>query len=127
MNAVNIGKEKEDVVRHIKELETAENRKDIQAILELLAEDCVFVYRENKFEGKQDFEDMLRGSATDFTSSKHIPVRVEVSSSGDMAWLFGYELNQRSRNEGIVETMQYYLVTFRKIEGNWKEVMVCLA
>ena len=127
MNAVNIGNEKIDVVRHIHELETAENRKDIQAILELLTEDCVFVYRESKFEGKQGFEDMLRGSVTNFISSKHVPVRVEVSSSGDMAWLFGYELNQRNREEAIVETMQYYLITFRKVEGKWKEVMVCLA
>ncbi len=127
MNAVNMDNEKEEVVRHIHELETAENRKDIQGILELLTEDCVFVYRENKFAGKQGFEDMLRGSVTDFISSKHVPVRVEVSSSGDMAWLFGYELNQRNRDEGNVETKQYYLITFRKVDGKWKEVMVCLA
>ncbi len=127
MSAVNMDIEKEEVVRHIQELETAENRKDIQGILELLTEDCAFVYRENKFEGKQGFEDMLRGSVTDFISSKHVPVRVEVSSSGDMAWLFGYELNQRNRDEGNVETKQYYLITFRKVDGKWKEVMVCLA
>ncbi len=127
MNVVNIDKEKEDLVCHIQQLETAENRKDIPAILELLVEDCAFVYRENTYEGKQGFDEMLRGSVTNFTSSKHIPVRVEVSSSGDMAWLFGCEINQRDSGGAIVETKQYYLVTFRKVEGIWKEVMVCLA
>ena len=50
----------------------------------------------------------------------------EVSLSGDVAWLLGYELNKRKRVEGIVETKQSYMITFRKAEGKWKEVAVCL-
>ncbi len=43
-----------------------------------------------------------------------------------MGWVLGYELNRRQRAEGIVETKQHYILTFKKIEGSWKEVAVCL-
>ena len=126
MKTVDIEAEKKEILRNIEELEAAENRKDIEGILELLAEDFVFVYRNAKIEGKEDTGEMLKESVKDFVSSKHVPLRVEVSSSGDVAWLFEYELNERARGEGVVETKQYALVTFRKVEGKWKQVAVCV-
>jgi hypothetical protein len=31
------------------------------------------------------------------------------------------------RDEGIVETGGDYIVTFRKVDGTWKQVAVCLS
>ena len=126
MNLVDIELEKQGILRNLAELESAENRKDIEGILGLLAEDFVFVYRDARIEGKAETGDMLKESARNFISSKHISLRVEISLSGDMAWLLGYELNERERDGSIAETKQYYVITFRKIEGRWKQVAVCL-
>jgi ketosteroid isomerase-like protein len=127
MNTVDIEPEKKEIMRAMEELETAENRKDIEGILDLIAEDIVFVNRDSMIEGKQETEEMLRKAAENYISSKHIPLRIEVSSSGDMAWLLGYELNKREGSEGIVETKQSYILTFRKVEGKWKQGAVCIA
>ncbi|UCH02802.1 MAG: nuclear transport factor 2 family protein [Candidatus Bathyarchaeota archaeon] len=127
MKTVDIEAEKKEILRHIEELEAAENRKDIEGILKLVAEDFVFMYRNSKIEGKEDTREMLKESVKNFISSKHVPLRVEVSSSGDMAWYLGYEINERERDEGIVETKQNALATFRKVESKWKQVAVCIA
>jgi len=123
---IDVEAEKKEILRNIEELETAEKLKDIEGILELLTEDFVFVQRSAKYEGIVSTREWLERSVQDFISSKHVPLRVEVSSSGDMAWLLGYETNKRERDEGIVETRGDYLVTFRKVEGKWKQVAVCL-
>jgi ketosteroid isomerase-like protein len=127
MNIVDIETEKEEILRNIQELESAENRKDIEGMLQLAADDFVFVYRDAKIEGKADAGEMLNESAKNFLSSKHVALRVEVSVSGDMAWLLGYELNDRAADGGVVETKQYYVITFRKVDGKWKQVAVCVA
>ncbi len=127
MKTVDIEAEKKEILRHMEELEAAENRKDLEGILELLTEDFVFVQRSAKYEGIVSTREWLERLFQTYISSKHVPLRVEVSSSGDMAWLLGYEINERERNGGIVETRGDYLVTFRKVEGKWKQVAVCLA
>ena len=127
MSLIEIEAEKKEILRHMEALENAENRKDIDGMLALAAEDFVFVVHDRKIEGKDDIGEMLRQSAKNYISSKHTPLRIEVSSSGDVAWLLGSEKNVRERDEGIVETMQFYVITFRKVEGQWKEVVVCLA
>jgi hypothetical protein len=38
----------------------------------------------------------------------------------------GYEVIERERDEGIVETTQFYVLILRKVEGIWQEVAVCL-
>ena len=126
MSRVDIETEKKEILRNMEELEAAENRKDIEGILALLAEDFVFVSRHGKIEGREATRKMLKEAVKNYISSEHVPVRVEVSSSGDMAWLLGYEVNRRKRDEGVIETKQRYLVTFRKVKGRWKQVVVCL-
>jgi hypothetical protein len=77
-------------------------------------------------EGREETGRKLQESVKNFISSKHVPLRVDVSSSGDMAWELEFELNMRERGEGIVETKQYCLIIFKKDEGKWKEVAVCI-
>jgi ketosteroid isomerase-like protein len=125
MKTEDIEAEKKEILRHVEEYEAAENRKDIEGILELLTEDCVVVLRSAKYEGIASTREWLEG-IPDFISSKHVPLRVEVSSSGDMAWLLGHEIFRREKDEGIVETRGNYLITLRKVDGKWKAVAICV-
>jgi ketosteroid isomerase-like protein len=127
MTTVDIEAEKKEILRNIEELESAENRKDIERILELATDDLVIMSRSGRYEGKEELRELLERLFQTYISSKHVPLRVEVSPSGDMAWLHGYDITKRKRDEGIVETGGDYLVTFRKVEGKWKQVAVCLA
>jgi len=70
---------------------------------------------------------MLKENTKNYISSKQFPLLHNISSSGDMAWLLGFERNKRERDEDIIETNQYYVITFRKVAGKWKEVAVCIA
>ncbi len=126
MIPINIEAEENAIVHHIEALEAAENRKDIEGMVALVVEDFEFIFGKRKLKGKAELREMLRDAVEDYVSSKHVPLRVEVAGSGDMGWVLGYELNRRQRAEGIVETKQHYILTFKKIDGSWKEVAVCL-
>ena len=80
MNMVDIEYEKKKTLQNVEELETAENRKDIQGILELITDDFVIAFRDAKVEGKAATREWLEESAKNYISSKHVPIRVEVSS-----------------------------------------------
>jgi ketosteroid isomerase-like protein len=127
MTTVDIEAEKKEILRNIEELESAENRRDIEGILELNTDDLVIMSKGGRYEGKEELRELLERLFQTYISGKHVPLRVEVSSSGDMAWLHGYDVTKRERDEGIVETGGDYLVTFRKVEGKWKQVAVCIA
>ena len=122
---VDIEAEKKEILRLARVVEAAENRKDIEEILEWFTEDSVCLVRNGKYEGIERIRAWLERGYRDLISSKHVPLRVEVSSSGDMAWVMGYETAKRERDEGIVETGGDYLYTLRKVEGKWKTVVLC--
>lgn len=115
------------ITRNLEELEIAENRKSIEEILYLVTDDFMIVFHDRVISGKADLAAMLQESIKNFISSKHVPSRIEVASSCDLAWLFGYELNQRAKGSEIVETKQFYIITFRKEGGTWKQSAVCVA
>jgi ketosteroid isomerase-like protein len=127
MNKVDVENEKKMLLQNIKELELAENRKDIQGILDLITDDFMIVYRGARVEGKAETREWLKESTKNFISSRHVPLRVEVSISGDIAWLIATETNWRKRDEGVVETEQFYMLTFKKSDSNWKQSAVCIA
>ena len=124
---VDIKAEKKEILRNIEELESAENRKDIEGILELVTEDFVLVYKGAKTEGSTSVRKWLERNVPNLVSSKRVPLRVEVSSSGDMAWLLGYEINKNMRHGEIVEKREDNLIIFRKVEGKWKQVVVSIS
>jgi ketosteroid isomerase-like protein len=127
MDSIDVEAEKKEVLRNIEELEAGENQKDIEGILELVTDDFVFISKSGRYEGKEELRELLERLFQDYISGKHVPLRVEVSSSGDMAWLHGYDITKRMRDEGIDETGGEYIVTFRKVDGTWKQVAVCLS
>jgi ketosteroid isomerase-like protein len=126
MKTVDIEAEKKELLRGMKVYEDLENERDLDGIMELMTEDSVFVSRSFKHEGKENIREWFKGNLRTVVSSKHVPLRVEVSSSGDMAWLLGHETGKRVRDEGIVEISGDYMMVLRKVEGKWKSVAVCL-
>lgn len=118
--------EKKEILRMAKVVEEAENRKDIEEILEYFTEDSVCMVSSGKHEGIEGIREWLERGYRNLISSKHVPLRVEVSSSCDMAWVLGHETAKRERDEGIVETGGDYLYTLRKVEGKWKTVALCV-
>ena len=117
MSSINVEAEKKAILRSIKNLESAENRKDVKGILELIADDFILVHRETRREGINDVRTLLEKHIDGYKQKQHVPLRVEVSS--DMAWVFGYEVDATGRRE-------YYLMTFRKVDGVWKQAAVCV-
>jgi ketosteroid isomerase-like protein len=118
---------KEAIREHVAALEAALNHKDIDAVLALLVDNFVFVSRAGSVEGKTAARGILAASMRRYVSARHIVERIEVATSGDVAWLVGYELSVRERPEGTVETKDPYLITFRKEAGVWKEAAICFA
>jgi len=123
---VDIEAEKKELLRMAKVVEAAENRKDIEEILETFTEDSVCLARSGKYEGIESIREWLERGYRVLISSKHVPLRVEVSSSGDMAWIIGYATIKEERDEGIVEITEDYLTTLRKVEDIWKTVALCV-
>ena len=115
---VDIEAEKKEILHSISDLESAENNKDIEGILGLITEDFILVHRETRREGIENVRELLETHIHRYKQKQHVPLRVEVSS--DMTWLFGYEVDDRDRKE-------YYLMTFRKVDGVWKQAAVCVA
>ena len=117
MSSINVEAEKKAILRSIKNLESDENRKDVEGILELIVDDFILVHRETRREGINDVRELLEKHIDGYKQKQHVPLRVEVSL--DMAWLFGYEVDESGRKE-------YYLMTFRKVDGVWKQAAVCV-
>ena len=126
MSSVDVEAEKKEILHTFEEFESAEKRKDIEGILELVTEDFVLVSHRGKYEGREAIGELLKESMKTLVSIVHVPVRVEVSSSGDMAWLLGHETSKRERDGGIREASGDYIMAFRKVKGEWKQVAVCI-
>jgi ketosteroid isomerase-like protein len=123
---VDVDAEKRKILQHIEDFEDAYNRKDIEGILECTTENFLLMSHRGKYEGRETVGDRLKESMKTFVSAKHVPVRVEVSSLGDMAWLLGHETNKREIDGNIREASADYLMVFRKVNGKWKQDAVCL-
>jgi ketosteroid isomerase-like protein len=116
--------EKREILRNIRELESAENRKDIEGILDLITDDFILVHHSAKFVGKASIREWLERNIGSYVSSRYEPAHIEVSSSGNMAWLMGTEINKRVRGQGVVERRENHMIIFRKVNGKWKQAAV---
>jgi ketosteroid isomerase-like protein len=117
---VDIEAEKKKIERMIKECETAENQKDLETELEFFTHDAVYQGRSSKDEGIEAIRETFKKNIRSIVSSEHTPLRIEVSSSGDMAWVLGSYLTKHERDEGIVEEGGNWLAALMKVNGEWK-------
>jgi uncharacterized protein (TIGR02246 family) len=126
---INIATEKTEIEKSIKRIEHAENRKDMEALLEELTEDCIYIVNGapniqgrvawKKFYGKS-FETRISGSSGSLSS-----LGIEISSSGDMAWDHGVFVSEYEGPDGHYKAEGKYLAVYKKVDGQWKTAAVC--
>jgi ketosteroid isomerase-like protein len=123
---VNIESEKKKILSILDEFTATAIRKDVEGRMELLADDFVIIF--GKFqviEGKGAFREVVRKTIENYVDARYVPLRVEVSSSGDLAWLLAYEIAKYKKQEGIVEIKTPFMWSFKKEDGKWKIVASC--
>jgi len=117
---VDIEAEKIKIKRMIKECEAAESRRDLEKELEFFTHDAVYQGRSGKNEGIEAIREHFKGNIRSIVSSEHVPLRIEVSSSCDMAWVLGIFVVRYERDEGIVDEGGNWLAALMKVNGGWK-------
>ena len=121
MNKVDVEAEKKILVRLGQQWWAAWNRKDIDAEMELIAPDIV-VQPANmpQFSGKDAYREFMEEYYKTLVSTSGESTRIEVSSSGDMAYDVGTMKVVVEGPEGRFEDDQKYLAVYKKIDGKWK-------
>ena len=121
MREGDIEAEKEQLARLGQEWWEAENRKDVDALIEVFSDD-VIVQPANvpQLIGKDAVRSFFEDYYTTLVSSSGEQTRIEVASSGDMANEVGTMRVVMEGPEGTIEDKQKYLAVYKKIEGKWK-------
>ncbi len=121
MTEVDIEAERELLARLGQDWWEAENRKDVDALMEVFSDD-VIVQPANlpQLVGKEAVRNFFSDYYKTLVSSSGEQTRVEVSSSGDMANEAGTMRVVMKGPEGTIEDEQKYLAVYRKMEGKWK-------
>jgi len=97
------------------------NRKDLDAEMRLIADDII-VQPANmpQFTGKGTYREFMEEYYKTLVSTSGESTRIEVSSSGDMAYDIGTMKVVLTGPEGRYEDDQKYFAVYKKINGKWK-------
>jgi len=89
--------------------------------MQLIADDII-VQSANmpQFIGKGAYREFMREYYKTLVSTVGLSTRIEVSSSGDMAYDAGTMRVVMKGPEGQFEDDQKYLAVYRKMDGKWK-------
>jgi len=118
---VNVEVEKQIIARLGREWWEAWNRKDIDAEMALIA-DKILVQSAGmpQFVGKKAYREFMEEYYKTLVSTIGESSRIEVSSSGDMAYDAGIMKVILKGPEGTIEDEQKYFAVYQKIDGEWK-------
>lgn len=101
----------------------AENRKDLDAIMEFVAEGFVMqVPGMPVIEGKEAMRSFMATFLESLASISGGPMTIVVSPSGAMAYHFGTSTALIEGPDGQFEDPEKYLFAWEKIDGEWKAV-----
>jgi len=122
---VNIDEEKKEIEQLYKAIIEAEDRKDMEGFLKFMSDD-VLIQSPNvpEIQGKKEVREFARDALRARVSTKGGLRKIEVSSSGDMAFVSGYYLTTTKGPEGPIEDEGKFLGVYKKIDGEWKCVAV---
>ena len=73
-----------------------------------------------QFQGKDKMRELYKGLLPNIVSIKGESSHVEVSSSGDMAWDWGYNKAVYKGPDGDVKDEGKYFASYKKVDGVWK-------
>lgn len=126
---VNIEVEKIEIENYVKRLRDAEARMDVDAVLELLTDDCIHLMNgapniQGHAEWREFYEATYKTWNT-FISGSITSLGIDVSSSGDMAWSHGVFVTEYENPEGRFTARGKHIAVYRKVDGKWKTSALC--
>ena len=118
---VDIEAEKREIEGQVKATFEAEDRKDLEEFSKFLADDVILqLPNAPEIHGLRAVREFYNQFLPILVSTKGGSGKIEVSSSGDMAYVSGYHLTTTKGPEGPIEDEGKYLAVEKKIDGVWK-------
>ncbi len=122
---IDLETEKAEIERQMKMMEAAENRYDLDAMLEMMTEDVIVqLTGAPMIQGLYAVRQMYAGFFQVFISTTLTSLGVHVATSGEMAWQYGTHANLIKTPEGKISQTGKWLCVFQKEEGKWKTAAV---
>ncbi len=118
---VDMEAEKKEIGRTLGEIAAAENRRDVEKILELVTEDAIFQKpNTSQIQGREAWREDYEKVFATLVSSEIRTLHIEVSSSGDMAWEYGYYISTYKKPGALSRPKESILAFGRKSLANGK-------
>jgi ketosteroid isomerase-like protein len=120
--------EKHQLAQVSRQIEDAQNRKDVDAILALITQDAMLIRPKSPtIQGmeawRKDYERYFMTAISETITT----FSVEIAPAGGMAWEYGMYQGTTETSDGPVSYLGRYVTIYRKIAGEWKVALVSLS
>lgn len=125
---IDIKYEMSQLTQVAREIEDAQNRKDVEGILALITEDAMLI-RPNS-PTLQGLEAWRKDYARYFLTAISETITtfsVEIAPGGGMAWEYGMYQGATESPDGPVSYRGRYVTIYRNVAGLWKVALVSLS
>jgi ketosteroid isomerase-like protein len=123
----NIQTEKFEIEQLIKRVEAAENKHDVDAMLEDMTDDpLLHICGVPPVMGQDAVRQLYHEFFKAFVSTNITSQQIYVSSSGDMAWEYGSYINELQGPDGRIKEVGKYIGIYHKVDGKWKGAVYCI-
>jgi uncharacterized protein (TIGR02246 family) len=124
---IDIQAEKLEIERLIERVEAAENRHDVDAMLEEMIEDpLLHLCGLPPVQGQEAVRQLYHGFFEVFVSTDITSQQIHVCPAGEMAWDQGAYVNTLKGPEGEIQEEGKYLGVYHKVDGRWKGAAFCI-
>jgi ketosteroid isomerase-like protein len=119
--------EKLAIEQLVKRVEEAENRHDVEAMLdEMIAEPVLHVCGVPPVKGQDAVRQLYQVFFETFVSTDIASKQIFVSSSSEMAWDYGTYVNEFEGPDGRIKEHGKYLGVYHKVNGIWRGAAFCI-
>ena len=119
--------DKKEIEQMLKRVEAAENRHDVDAMLEEMIDDpLLHLCGVPPVKGQDAVRQVYREFFKTFVSTNITSQQIYVSSSGDMAWEYGAYVNEFQSSDGRINEAGKYLGIYHKVDGKWVAAAYCI-
>jgi uncharacterized protein (TIGR02246 family) len=125
---VNMEAEKAAIERLMRETEAAENRKDVDGMLEGMADDAFLqLCGSPQIQGHDAFRKLYEEFFKVFVGTSITILGTEVSASGDMAWQYGTHVNELESPDGRIKQPGKWMGVLKSVDGKWKWAAISIS
>jgi ketosteroid isomerase-like protein len=124
---VNIQADKLEIEKMVKRVEAAENRHNVDTMLEEMIDDPLFhLCGVPPVKGQDAVRQLYRAFFETFVSTSITSQQIHISSSGEMAWDYGVYVNEYQGSDGRIKEEGKYIGIYHKVDGKWKGACFCI-